>query len=260
MNYEKLNRLLRIRCSNESRTGHVLGFRLAVAYTPKCVCSSLLTNSESRVSHSQTSSNSHPLLSSSARTHLSRCWFAVNLACQKSTRDFGVAVSRQPCRCQKQPWTNTIVFHLGNKRSGFPGSFESCSLMRSPRPCAIDLTTSSGVVSLQRIALIMRLRCEGETMSMSTEPPIVGMVELGSSEIRWKGSITQRTFGVAKNVAGNWRSAVSTNGVGLHFCEHQCYALELKYGYRARSSPSRRLRAYALVFLSDEQSTLLRKQ
>ena len=75
----------------------------------------------------------------------------------------------------------------------------------------------------------MRRRCEGVTMSISTEPPVAGMVQLRRvDENLVEGARTKCTFGVAKTFVGIWSCAVSTNEVEPPIREDQGYALGLK--------------------------------
>src|SRR5947207_232235 len=62
------------------------------------------------VSHSHIVHVFHPRLSSWAKRCLSRSMFRQNLLAQNFTLLFGMVAFRQPgCRCQKQPWTKTIL-------------------------------------------------------------------------------------------------------------------------------------------------------
>ena len=72
--------------------------------------------------HSHTVMTFHPMSSSSFFVRLSLSLLPYNLFCQYSTLDLGILAYLHPSwRCQKQPWTSTIVLYFGSTMSGCPG-------------------------------------------------------------------------------------------------------------------------------------------
>lgn len=99
-------------------------------------------------SHSQTTQTRQPSALSRRRTSLSLLTFSSNFLFQNSTLDFGVRVlGHLGCRCQKQPWINTTVRHLGSVTSGLPGSSFLRSRKRYPSRWRMRRTAISGRVS-----------------------------------------------------------------------------------------------------------------
>ena len=85
----------------------------------------------SKVSHSHTTSTSHPRRRSAAKFLRSRWMFCSNFSRQYATRVFGVVVRVQPSwRCQKHPCTKIALRSLGKTRSGVPGRSRRCRRKR----------------------------------------------------------------------------------------------------------------------------------
>jgi hypothetical protein len=61
--------------------------------------------------------------------------FSLNFFRQKSALVSGIVVALQPCRCQKQPWTNKTALKRGKTISGEPGSFLSWRRYLKPSWC-----------------------------------------------------------------------------------------------------------------------------
>jgi hypothetical protein len=123
------------------------------------------------VSHSQTINTRQPADRSVRCTRRSRATLAANLVSQNARRAFGVVVRRQPpCRCQKQPWTNTTACRLGSTISGRPGRirfFGPLIVNRRPSPCRRRRVINSGVVFLWRTRAMSRLRWAGDKGSLA---------------------------------------------------------------------------------------------
>lgn len=119
----------------------------------------LISCCSSRVWHSHTISTRHPALRRAAAVRRSRATFASNLSDQKRIRDFGQYENLQPAwRCQKQPCTNMMVRYIGRTMSGEPGMSFRCTRNRYPSRWRVDLTISSGRVSVPLIRDMFRLR------------------------------------------------------------------------------------------------------
>lgn len=119
-----------------------------------------------RSSHSQTTTDFHPLARRRLRWIWSRLTFSANLRAQKDFLDLGEYAYRQLlCRCQKQPCTNTTVRLLTRTMSGFPGKSARCNLNRRPIRCRIDRTCTSGLVSRALMRDMFQLRRAGVILS-----------------------------------------------------------------------------------------------
>jgi len=127
---------------------------------------SALRQRTSRVSHSQITSGIHSMASNCSETLRSRATLASNFARQNSGRVAGfVAYVHPGCRCQKQPWTKITVRNLGSTRSGRPGRPDTCNRYLNPCACRYRRTRSSGFVSADPIAAIIRERVRASTTS-----------------------------------------------------------------------------------------------
>lgn len=116
--------------------------------------------------HSQTTTTRQPAALSSASFRLSRARLAANFLIQCSLRLAGTAENLQPTwACQKQPCTKTATRYIGSTKSGFPGRWRGASRKRNPSACRCRRTISSGCVSRERIAAIIRDRTSGDTRS-----------------------------------------------------------------------------------------------
>ena len=92
--------------------------------------------------HSHTVMTFHPMSSSSFFVRLSLSLLPYNLFCQYSTLDLGILAYLHPSwRCQKQPWTSTIVLYFGSTMSGCPGYLLSFFLKRRPLEWRYFLTS-----------------------------------------------------------------------------------------------------------------------
>lgn len=78
-----------------------------------------------------------------------------------------MAFGHPGCRCQKHPFTNTMVFHFGRTKSGRPGRLRLCNRNRRPSRCAAFRTNISGTVCLPRTALIIEDRLDFDTWSIT---------------------------------------------------------------------------------------------
>lgn len=133
-------------------------------------------------SHSQIISTFHPASSSFCRTRQSRSTVRRNLADQNSTLLAGIVVRLQPCRCQKQPCTNSAKRYLGNTKSGVPGKSDLWIRNRCPALCNLLRTMISGAVSFDRTLAMIALRLVWSTWLatlISLECPRVSDLSLG---------------------------------------------------------------------------------
>lgn len=120
----------------------------------------------SRRAHSQTTPTRQERRLSSETVRASRLRFDSSFSLQKSSRVAGRRNSRQlACACQKQPCTNTTVFHFGRTMSGFPGRPFLCSRNRIPARQSRDRSWRSGFVSRPRIRAISAERFVGSITS-----------------------------------------------------------------------------------------------
>lgn len=124
--------------------------------------------------HSQITITRQDFSSKASTLRLSRLTVCLNLESQKSRRDAGVAVNRQPsCRCQKQPWMKIATRYFGKTISGFPGRSFLCNLYLYPFAHSHLRTIISGRVSFPRILDMLKLRCSGEWTSIIESLPAV---------------------------------------------------------------------------------------
>jgi len=107
-------------------------------------------------SHPKTLITFHPKVMSSVSFFSSLALFLLIFSVHHSVLVFGITKYLQPSwPCQKQPCTMMMVLYLGRMMSGFPGSFLSYNLYRSPLENKNFLTISSGWVSLPLIRLML---------------------------------------------------------------------------------------------------------
>jgi len=111
---------------------------------------------------SQTRTTVQPAAASAASFRQSRAWLYAILWDQYSAFARGAdCLHSQPC--QKQPSTNTPTCSRGKTMSAVqrrPGTGRTCLRRRGPRRWSADRSTRSGVVSVERFALI-RARAAG---------------------------------------------------------------------------------------------------
>ena len=135
-----------------------------------------------KTSHSQIVMTFQPNFFNTCRFSLSRSTFRENLFSQNSILVFGVVERLHPsCRCQKHPWIKITVLYFARTISGLPGSNPDgyslwltlpCSLNRYLSACRSFRTTTSGLVSVDRIWLIFQLRCSFDILSVIVLPLI----------------------------------------------------------------------------------------
>ncbi len=107
-------------------------------------------------SHPKTLITFHPKAMSAVLFFSSLALFFKIFSVHHSVLVLGITKYLQPsCPCQKQPCTMMMVLYLGRMMSGFPGSFLSHNLYRSPMENKNFLTISSGLVSLPLIRLML---------------------------------------------------------------------------------------------------------
>ena len=107
-------------------------------------------------SHSNTSITFHPKATRAASFFSSLALFFIIFSVHHSVLVLGMEKYLQfSCPCQKQPCTKMTVLYFGSTMSGFPGSFLSYNLYRSPFENKNFLTTISGLVSLPLMRLML---------------------------------------------------------------------------------------------------------
>lgn len=123
-------------------------------------------------SHSHTTPTRHRRARSATIFRASRTRVAEIFSVQNSLLDVGSLPAWQLWPCQKQPLTNMTAHREGKTRSGLPGRSRRCTLYRYPRACSALRRNSSGFVSFDLTAAIMRLRVLGQTISIVLHYPI----------------------------------------------------------------------------------------
>ena len=117
------------------------------------------------ISHSHTTMSFHPNVISLMSFILSLSIFRSNFGFQYDFLDSGICPSRQICWCQKQPLTWIAALYLGKTISGAPGNCLRFNLYLKPRLNKALRRRSSGKVSFDRMALIIRERFSLDMMS-----------------------------------------------------------------------------------------------